>query len=117
MTQYGSLKGAKVKVDSVSISPSFNTLIKYPNIMNVEKIRLLKLLLFNILLLLGSHYSIAQQGSVSGTVVDTNNEPLIGVTVSIVNTNQGVVTDFNGSYTIAADPKSVLQFFVCWFRI
>ncbi|MGV8827264.1 MAG: SusC/RagA family TonB-linked outer membrane protein [Breznakibacter sp.] len=78
--------------------------------MNVKKIRLLKLLLFNIILLLGSHYSFGQQVSVSGTVVDTNNEPLIGVTVTIVNTNQGVVTDFNGSYTIAADPKSVLQF-------
>lgn len=78
--------------------------------MNVEKIRLLKLLLFNIIFLLGSNYSFAQQGSVSGTVVDSNNEPLIGVTVTIVNTKQGVITDSNGSYVLSVDPKSELQF-------
>ena len=40
------------------------------------------------------------QYDVSGTVTSTKNEPLVGVTVAIKNTNSGTVTDENGKYTI-----------------
>lgn len=45
----------------------------------------------------------AQQGTVSGTVVD-GNEPLIGVSISIDGTMKGAVTDLDGKYTISLDP-------------
>ena len=41
---------------------------------------------------------------VSGTVVDSNNEPIIGATVSLVGTNTGVVTDIDGNFQLKA-PK------------
>jgi TonB-linked SusC/RagA family outer membrane protein len=78
--------------------------------MKVEKNRFIKLLLFNIFILLGSSGSFAQQKTVSGIVVDNNNEPLMGVTVSVVNANQGVITDANGFYSLSVDSKATLQF-------
>lgn len=50
------------------------------------------------------------QPKVSGTVTDSNGEPLIGVTVVNVNTNAGVQTNFDGEYTIAATQGNVLKF-------
>lgn len=45
-----------------------------------------------------------------GTVVDEHGDPLIGVAVMIKNTNIGVTTDLNGSYTISAEQDDVLVF-------
>ncbi len=45
----------------------------------------------------------AQQGTVSGTVSDSE-ESFIGATVSVVGTSIGTVTDLDGSYTLALDP-------------
>ncbi|MDP4225438.1 MAG: TonB-dependent receptor [Bacteroidota bacterium] len=41
-----------------------------------------------------------QQMTVSGRVTDSNGQPLIGVSVIVVGTTQGVVTDFDGKYSI-----------------
>lgn len=41
-----------------------------------------------------------QQKKVSGKVVDSEGEPLPGVTVLVKGTTQGSVTDFNGTYSI-----------------
>ena len=40
---------------------------------------------------------------VTGTVTDTQGEPLIGVSVVVVGTSQGTITDFDGMYSIDAD--------------
>lgn len=45
--------------------------------------------------------SIAQTRSVSGEVLDMNEEPLIGVTVMIPNTTIGTVTDIDGKFNIS----------------
>ena len=46
---------------------------------------------------------------VSGTVVDSNNEPIIGATVSLVGTNTGVVTDINGKFQLKAPKGSRIR--------
>lgn len=53
-----------------------------------------------------------QKRTITGTVVDaTNGETLIGVNIVIKGTTQGVISDFDGNYTIdVPNSKSVLQF-------
>ncbi len=50
----------------------------------------------------------AQKHKVTGVVKDESGEPLIGVTVSANGT--GVVTDYDGNYSIDASDNAVLQF-------
>ena len=50
------------------------------------------------------------QQSVKGVVTDENGMPLPGVNVIVKNTTRGVITDFDGNYTIDVMPKDVLQF-------
>ncbi|MBP8982436.1 MAG: TonB-dependent receptor [Bacteroidales bacterium] len=45
-------------------------------------------------------FSFAQK-TVTGSVKDTNGEPMIGVSVLVVGTNNGTVTDLDGNYTIS----------------
>ena len=40
------------------------------------------------------------QNTINGSVVDENNDPMPGVNIVIEGTNQGVVSDFDGNYTI-----------------
>ena len=42
----------------------------------------------------------AQQITVSGTVTDAENNPLIGAAVLVLGTTDGVITDLDGKYTI-----------------
>ena len=44
--------------------------------------------------------AVAQTGKVSGVVKDTNGEPLIGATVMVKGTTNGVSTDVDGKFTI-----------------
>ena len=52
-----------------------------------------------------------QQGSISGTVVDSQGEPIIGASVIIVGgqTVQGTVTDFDGNFTLKVKPGTQLK--------
>lgn len=52
----------------------------------------------------------AQKTTVSGFVLDQNKEPLIGVSVMEKGTTNGVVSDFDGKYTIQVEPNSTLVF-------
>lgn len=48
---------------------------------------------------------------VSGIVSDSNNEPLIGVTVKVVDSNVGTITDLKGKYTLNLQTgKNALEF-------
>ncbi len=42
----------------------------------------------------------AQNITVTGTVIDGQGEPLIGVSIMVVGTGNGTVTDFDGNYTL-----------------
>ncbi|MFA6751097.1 MAG: carboxypeptidase-like regulatory domain-containing protein, partial [Fermentimonas sp.] len=48
----------------------------------------------------------AQTGTVRGTVVDTDGEPLIGVTVQVQGTTTGTVTDIDGNFTLSDVPAN-----------
>ena len=52
-----------------------------------------------------------QQGSISGTVVDSQGEPIIGASIVIVGgkTVQGTVTDFDGNFTLKVAPGTELK--------
>ncbi|MFA9389647.1 MAG: SusC/RagA family TonB-linked outer membrane protein [Prolixibacteraceae bacterium] len=71
----------------------------------LKKLGLLALVLLYVQLLF------AQQKTITGKVVDSNNEPLPGVTVVLKGTIQGTVTDMDGKYTIeTVNAESILQF-------
>ena len=52
----------------------------------------------------------AQQLTVTGTVTDAEGFPLFGATVQIKDTNLGVQTDLDGTYTINVDGSQTLVF-------
>ena len=52
----------------------------------------------------------AQTKTITGTVTDDLNEPLIGVSVRIQGTTTGTVTDIDGTYSIAVNAGDVLEF-------
>ena len=63
-----------------------------------------------ILMVVGINAASAQQ-KVSGTVLDNNKDPLIGVNVKVIGTKTGTITDVNGKYSIqVSDEKSVIAF-------
>lgn len=45
---------------------------------------------------------------ITGTVKDTNGEPLIGATVAIPGSSTGAVTDIDGNFTLTVDPDKEL---------
>ena len=61
-------------------------------------------------LLLTSSSLFSQTKTVTGTVTDALNEPLIGVSVLIQGTSSGTVTDLDGNYSISVTPDNVLEF-------
>lgn len=53
----------------------------------------------------------SQNATVKGTVSDTNQQPLIGVTVKVLNSTTGTVTDYDGNFTLANVPSdATLEF-------
>lgn len=65
--------------------------------------------LLSILFALVTVSAMAQTG-VSGTVVDDQGEPLIGVSILVEGTSTGTVTDFDGNYSLIAGDESTLVF-------
>lgn len=63
-----------------------------------------------IVLLLTSSPLFAQVKTVTGTVTDALNEPLIGVSVVVKGTAEGTVTNLDGVYSISVMPENVLEF-------
>ena len=54
----------------------------------------------------------AQERSITGTVVDEANEPIIGANITELGTTNGVITDFDGNFTlkVQADAKIQISF-------
>lgn len=54
--------------------------------------------------------------NIQGIVKDEKGEPLIGVSVIVKGSTTGVMTDFDGAYTIPCDSKDILQFSYIGFQ-
>ncbi|MEK6155280.1 TonB-dependent receptor [Flavobacteriaceae bacterium 3-367] len=68
------------------------------------KLTIMVVLLINITLM-------AQEGyTLTGTVADSNNAPIPGVNVLVVNTTRGTQTDFDGNYSITVSSGEQLRF-------
>ncbi|GHT66047.1 SusC/RagA family TonB-linked outer membrane protein [Bacteroidia bacterium] len=62
-------------------------------------------------LLISISGNLAAQGlNVSGMLLDSNNDPIVGATVTVKGTNTGVTTGINGEYDIAASPDATLVY-------
>ena len=47
--------------------------------------------------------------NITGTVTDTNGEPVVGATIKIVGSSNGTVTDVNGKFTLSVAKNAELQ--------
>ncbi len=54
--------------------------------------------------------AVSAQTRVTGTVTDESGHPLMGVTVIVLGTNTGAITNYQGQYAIAAKSGSILEF-------
>ncbi len=52
----------------------------------------------------------AQQMTVTGSVIDENGEPLVGVTVQVKGSASGTVTGADGDFSLSAPVDGVIQF-------
>ncbi|WP_103867369.1 carboxypeptidase-like regulatory domain-containing protein [Aquimarina sp. I32.4] len=63
-----------------------------------------------ILIVLATGLSFSQQTTVTGVVSDADGAPLPGVNIIEKGTKNGSTTDFDGKYTIEANPESILVY-------
>lgn len=68
---------------------------------------------FSLVLLLGlmGGFTLLAQRTVTGTVVDENNDPLIGATVLVKNTTTGAVTEVDGTYSLEVPADATVLVF------
>lgn len=66
--------------------------------------------LFLMAFLLGISNAFAQKITVSGTVTDESNNPLLGASITVKGTSRGVSSDFDGNYKIEVEQGDVLEF-------
>ncbi|MBQ9175206.1 MAG: carboxypeptidase-like regulatory domain-containing protein, partial [Bacteroidales bacterium] len=60
-------------------------------------------------MLLSAIISFAQNVGISGTVVDSNGEPLIGVSVIVKGTTTGTMTDLDGKFSLNVPSDAVIE--------
>ena len=70
----------------------------------------MKQITLTLMLCIFSICTYAQQITVSGTVTDAENNPLIGAAVIVLGTTDGVITDLDGKYTIKVNSGQSLKF-------
>lgn len=80
--------------------------VRFTNIVPVLRNSAILILLIVAQVIGSSGMASAQQSSVTGTVLDTQGKPMVGVTVAVKGTSAGTVTDENGKYTLANVPQN-----------
>jgi len=89
---------------------SHTTTPKQPTYSQVAR----KLLSFPLLILLMLGFTsatMAQERTVTGTVTDTDGQPLISANVLVKGTSRGTVTDFNGEFELTVQPEDEILIF------
>ncbi len=76
----------------------------------LKKASWLKDLLLTACLLIAAVPAFAQTKTVTGTVTDMLGDPLIGASVLVQGTSNGVITDIDGKYSIQVTPENTLEF-------
>ena len=71
---------------------------------------MLKPIAATLMLALGTATAALAQHTVVGRVVDTNDVPLVGVTVIVKGSQSGTATGSNGNYSIQAREEQTLVF-------
>ncbi len=71
----------------------------------MKRTLLLLFLLFSVL-----YTASAQNNPITGVVKDTQGDPLLGVTVTVIGSTVGTTTDFQGSYTLSASKGDIMSF-------
>ena len=54
--------------------------------------------------------------SVKGTVIDENGDPMVGVSVVVKGTKEGIATDIDGNFALNVSPGAVLQISYIGYR-
>lgn len=86
-------------------------------LMNRTLLRMLHVCALLCAVLLSIQWAAAQNSiKVSGTVIDDAGYPMIGLTVVVTGTNNGVVTDIDGNYSIDVNPDASLTFSFLGFK-
>ena len=57
-----------------------------------------------------SMIALAQQKTITGTVIDTRHEPVIGASVLEKGTSNGTITNLDGEYSLKVSPGATLVF-------
>ncbi|CAM4248957.1 SusC/RagA family TonB-linked outer membrane protein [Zobellia nedashkovskayae] len=68
------------------------------------------------LILMGIQYSHAQQ-TITGSVIDENNQPIPGANIVVKGTTNGTQSDFDGNFSITASPTDVLSISYLGFAV
>ena len=84
--------------------------MKKKTLLPLEKASWLKSLFLLVCLVLSGTTVFAQEKKVTGVVTDSFNEPLIGASIVVQGTTNGVITDLDGKYSIKVTPGATLQF-------
>ena len=56
-----------------------------------------------------AHVIYAQNMMIKGTVIDANNDPLLGVTIMVKGTTTGTITDVDGNFSIKGKTGETLE--------
>lgn len=70
----------------------------------------LKYLIIISLLIFNASALLAQERTLTGTVIDASGEPMLGVNVLNVNTNKGTITDMDGKFSLRIPQTAILRF-------
>ena len=84
--------------------------MKKKTLLPLERASWLKRLFLLVCLVLSGTTVFAQEKTVTGVVTDSFNEPLIGASIVVQGTTNGVITDLDGKYSIKVTPGATLQF-------
>ncbi|WP_437373395.1 SusC/RagA family TonB-linked outer membrane protein [Maribacter litoralis] len=61
-------------------------------------------------------YTSLLQSTISGTITDSNGQPLAGVTILVEQKNTGSISELDGTYNIDAEPNDILTFSAIGFK-